>query len=190
LKTSTAAQKQINGRTVPPLLSTDALKRQTGSFRNVMQKAAPTFMQRHEAACQAAQHDNKPALPPAIKQFWNEIGCMPSVAATFPEFIRLVQIAMVMVGGSVQDERVFSTLAFIKNDLRSCLLEEHLDACLVLYTSKDAFTLSSFPYRKAYDEWFIRRMRLGVGAADSDDGAGDSGEGQAAAATGRPVALA
>ena len=48
--------------------------------------------------------------------------------------------SLVLVGGGVEDERTFSTLTFVKNNLRSCLGEPHLNVCLRLLCSRDDYT--------------------------------------------------
>ena len=58
---------------------------------------------------------------------------------------------MVTVLGSVEDERTFSTLNFMKNKLRNRLLT-HLPVVVGMH-AQDFFSLSDFPYDAAYEEW-------------------------------------
>ena len=58
---------------------------------------------------------------------------------------------IVMVGGSVENERVFSTMAFIKNKLRN-RLDKNLNAC-VRAATQVLFDVDSFPYKKTLDAW-------------------------------------
>ena len=66
------------------------------------------------------------------------------------EYFKLVDLCQTMILGSVEDERVFSSLSFIKNNLRN-RLEKNLDTCLRLYTTKH--DLSTFPFEEAYALW-------------------------------------
>lgn len=162
-----------DGTVIAPLLSTTALKGEIGAFKQLMQVASGPFMKRHAAACRAAEQAKQPAPAAAVSQFWKEQGSKPAYITAIPTYIKLAQIALVMVGGSVQDERAFSNLTFIKNDLRSCLSEEHLNACMLLFATKNEFSLAGFPYREAYDAWFgvcrRRGVTLDMGADDGAD---------------------
>jgi hypothetical protein len=56
-----------------------------------------------------------------------------------------------MVLGSVQDERTFSTVSFMKSRLRN-----HLDTHLALvagFKSQNFYILENFPYDAAYESW-------------------------------------
>ncbi len=54
------------------------------------------------------------------------------------EFFRLVELVIVMVLGSVEDERTFSTLTFMKSKLRNHLTT-HFDLVVKMY-AQDFFT--------------------------------------------------
>ncbi len=56
-------------------------------------------------------------------------------------------------------EQFFSNLTFIKNDLRSCLLPEHLNMCLRVFHSSHIFTVATFPYKRAFVLWFAEKKR-------------------------------
>jgi hypothetical protein len=55
------------------------------------------------------------------------------------ELFKLVELVIVMVLGSVEDERTFSTLTFMKSKLRN-RLTTHLDLVVRMY-AQDFFTL-------------------------------------------------
>jgi len=61
-------------------------------------------------------------------------------------------LVMVMVPGSVEDERMFSTLKYIRNPQRNRLQAQHLTCCARGYKSS-AFGVESFPYPEAILEW-------------------------------------
>ena len=58
---------------------------------------------------------------------------------------------MVMVAGSVEDERGFSAMNFLKSADRN-RLDKHLELCMRLKLQK-IFTLETFPSSEAYDVW-------------------------------------
>ncbi len=59
---------------------------------------------------------------------------------------------MVMVPGSVEDERMFSAMNFIRSERRNSLQAPHLTACARLF--KDVpFTPSTLPYAEAIGIW-------------------------------------
>ena len=53
---------------------------------------------------------------------------------------------------SVEDERVFSAWSFVENDLRSRLVEDHLNLCTRMYR-QDWWTVHNFPYDEALNVW-------------------------------------
>ena len=65
----------------------------------------------------------------------------------------LAELALVMVPGSVEAERMFSTMTFIKdNDNLRNRLTTHLSPCACIY-SQHTYTLSNFPYAEAIMAW-------------------------------------
>lgn len=62
------------------------------------------------------------------------------------------------VPGSVEEERLFSRLAFIKNERRNHLDEEHLNVRLILSTQR-MWNISNFPFDSAMRKWADARPR-------------------------------
>jgi hypothetical protein len=54
---------------------------------------------------------------------------------SFPEFLKLVEIAMVHVLGFVEDEHCFSFASFLKTKLRNCL-DPHLELAIAMFSQK------------------------------------------------------
>jgi hypothetical protein len=50
-----------------------------------------------------------------------------------PEFIKVAEIAVTTMLGSVEDEHTFSTLGFMKYKLRNCL-RSHLDTTVKMFS--------------------------------------------------------
>jgi hypothetical protein len=91
-----------------------------------------------------------PILVNLVTRFWRVIHASQLLAHFFPEYLKLVEIAMIHVLGSIEDESSFSSVSFLKNKLRNCL-NPHLE--LVAMYSQKFFTLENFPYQASYDLW-------------------------------------
>ena len=89
---------------------------------------------------------------PLLVRFWR---ALMRVAAYrnlhVGEFAKLAEIMMCMVGTSVEDERLFSILAFVHNKLRN-RLDSNLEAC-VRAKAQQVYTPESFPYKDALKVW-------------------------------------
>ena len=72
----------------------------------------------------------------------------------------LAELALVMVPGSVEDERLFSAMNFIKNELRNKLKNPHLTAAVRLFFSRQ-FTVKTFPYMEALKAWRAAAAKRG-----------------------------
>ena len=64
----------------------------------------------------------------------------------------LAELALVMVPGSVEAERIFSTMTFIKDDNLRNRLTTHLSLCTRIYR-QHTYTLANFPYAEAIKAW-------------------------------------
>jgi hypothetical protein len=91
-----------------PLLSPGTLDMQTSLFKQVMKEQARGMLQR-------------PLTLNLVTRLWRSIEANNYFKHTLSEFIKIAEIAIVMVLGSVQDERTFSTVTFAKNKLRNRL---------------------------------------------------------------------
>ena len=160
-----------------PLLDGAALIRQASSFRETMLTVLPMVKLRDAQAMATAEADKSMPAPVAlVTMLWQQIGTSPALYGQWPEYVKVVQISLVLVGGGVEDERTFSTLTFVKNNLCSCLGEPHLNVCLRLFCSRDDYTLASFPYRRAFVHWkalCTRRAVAGTGAGRSGTSTSD-----------------
>ena len=76
------------------------------------------------------------------------------------EFIKLAEIAMCVVLGSMEDKRTFSTLSFMKSKLQN-RLTRHVDTCVKLF-SQEFFTIETFPVSKAITSWWEEQSRWGI----------------------------
>ena len=74
--------------------------------------------------------------------------------AVFPligEWAAAAELVIVMVPGSVEEERLFSVMNFIKDYTRN-RLSLHLEAAVRLF-SQQQYTTVTFPYVRAYHAW-------------------------------------
>ena len=70
----------------------------------------------------------------------------------FSIYLRLAKIVVVMVLGSVEDERMYSSLSFLKSRLHKTL-SGHLNVVVGMFSQK-LFELEEFPYEEAYNLWY------------------------------------
>jgi len=71
----------------------------------------------------------------------------------FEEFLKLVEMVVVHVLGSVEDKCLFSSVDFLKSKLWNNQ-EEHIQVVVGMFSQK-IYTLENFPYEKMCDEWFL-----------------------------------
>jgi hypothetical protein len=93
---------------VPPVLSIDLLDEQTLMFKIAM-----------KANCHAAMVGDLPLNP--LTRLWRRLEASGLLRHKLSEFMKITELAVVIVLGSVEDERTFSTLSFMKNKLRNRL---------------------------------------------------------------------
>jgi len=124
---------------LPPLINRDMLMSQRGLFRVCMKSNARAAM-----------------LPPfdvnPLTKVWRVLDGNNSLTKNFTEFIKLAEIAVTHVIGSVEDERTFSSLAFLKSKLRATLVD-NLEVAVGMYSQR-IFTLETFPYQRVFEAWF------------------------------------
>jgi len=76
------------------------------------------------------------------------------------ELFRLVELIIVMVLGSVEDERIFFTLTFMKSKLKN-QLTTHLNLLVKMY-AQDFFTLQNFPFYIVITKWNEEKSHYGL----------------------------
>ncbi|PNH11804.1 hypothetical protein TSOC_001293 [Tetrabaena socialis] len=164
------------GEVVQPLLSAQALDEQLSVFCTTMaatstalhdelllaeQEAQRAKQRRASGAGGAADaataegaaastSASRPAEP-STRQCWERITSVAGLQHGLSEFVKLAELVFVMVPGSVEDERRFSALAFIKSKVRN-RLTDHLGVCMRMF-SQEFFTAHTFPYNEALDAW-------------------------------------
>jgi len=69
----------------------------------------------------------------------------------FPKYLKVAEIAMVHVFGSIEDEQCFNFVAFLKNKVWN-RLNNHFQLVVSMYAQK-FFTLHNFLYEDTYVMW-------------------------------------
>ena len=85
----------------------------------------------------------------------------------FPEFFAVAELAMVMIGGSLEDERAFSAMNFLKSNTHN-RLDTHLEEYMLL-KSQQPFTLIDFtsPSTRQSSNGLKNKQRYGLAGAMS-----------------------
>lgn len=132
--------KTAAGKEVPPVLNADTLRAQASAYVDAAQDVSREVLERKERDGIAG-----------ITLLWTALTTSGAFAVRISEFVKLAKIAVVMVGGSVEDERNFSVMNFVKIKLRNSL-DDHLELCMRL-KSQSMFTLATFPFVQAMRLW-------------------------------------
>ncbi|GLC39718.1 hypothetical protein PLESTM_000932300 [Pleodorina starrii] len=107
-----------------PLIDTAKLREQRAAFLLEARERAELLS---EAVTRGAKYPKG-----LLTAFWTDLTRNPGVADSISEYGRLAQLAATIVPGSVETERVFSVMSYIKNKQRNRLLQPHLSACIRL----------------------------------------------------------
>jgi hypothetical protein len=82
---------------------------------------------------------------------WLKLSSNALLASKLLEWIKVAEIAAVTILGSVEDERTFSTLNYMKSKVRNNL-QEHLDLVVRMY-GQNFYDLKSYPIHDAIRKW-------------------------------------
>ncbi|KAJ9533171.1 hypothetical protein QJQ45_018274 [Haematococcus lacustris] len=114
-----------NGQRAPALLDQHKLSAQHLAFVGVMCCQAEHRVELSSAATNPAEETTK---------LWRYLDGQPITKADISECIRLAELALVMTPSSVEEERMFSAMAYFKDDTRNRLQECHLNVCARVFT--------------------------------------------------------
>ena len=131
---------------VPPPLDIRNLELQSSFFKITMISNAKAAM-------------SLPMTENPMSRLWRKLSSNALISAKLSEFMKVAEIAHVQVLGSVEDERTFSSLAFLKSKLRN-RLTTHLDLVVRMF-AQDFYNLNTFPYQAAISDWKSKRVRYG-----------------------------
>jgi len=74
--------------------------------------------------------------------------------------VQVIELVIVQVIGSVEDERCFSTLTFMKTKLQN-ILTTHVELVIWIFSQK-FFTFRDFPFGEAIQNWKDNKTQYGV----------------------------
>ena len=86
----------------------------------------------------------------AITRLWTKISGSEILQQTMLEYFKLTDLCQTMILGSVEDDRMFSALSFLKSKLRN-KLDKNVDTYLRLYVTN--YEVDNFPYERALSLW-------------------------------------
>ncbi len=86
-----------------------------------------------------------------LTHLWQMLDVNNALAKSMFEYVKLAEIAMIHILGSIKDGRCLSSLFFLKDRLINRLLDGNLSLVVGMYT-QDVYTLETFPY----DECFLQ----------------------------------
>ncbi|KAJ9531410.1 hypothetical protein QJQ45_006882 [Haematococcus lacustris] len=130
-----------NGQQAPALLDQQKLSAQQSAFVEVMRCQAEHRVELSSAAANPAKETTK---------LWRYLAGQPITKADILEYIKLAELALVMTPGSVEEERMFSDMAYLKDDTRNRLQECHLNVCACVFSSNQ---FDTFPDERAISKW-------------------------------------
>ena len=82
---------------------------------------------------------------------WQRMTTSDATEVQLSEYITLAKLAMTVVGTSMNDERAFSAMSFVKSPERN-RLDEHLEVA-VRAKYQGQFTYETFPIQEGLKEW-------------------------------------
>jgi hypothetical protein len=91
---------------------------------------------------------------------WQRLGSNGILEERLSKFLELIEISIVITLGSIEDERTFSTLTYIKNKLKNHFTI-HLDMVIRMHVQKFYF-LSIFLFYIAIRDWQTSKHRYCV----------------------------
>jgi hypothetical protein len=86
-----------------------------------------------------------------LTKFWRVVDTSSMLRHGLSEYLKLAEIATVLVLGSVEDERTFSILSFMKDKLRN-RLQAHLPLVVSMH-GQSFYDINTFSYDLAYSDW-------------------------------------
>ncbi len=133
---------------VPAIFSSWYLDAQQGLFKLTMKSNIVQAMA--EVVVLAYDKVNPTIINPLTCMWW-VIHASQLLANAFLKYLKVTEIGMVHVLGSIEDEWRFSSIAFLNNKVRN-RLNNHLQLVVSMYAHK-FFTLHNFPYENTYEMW-------------------------------------
>jgi hypothetical protein len=86
-----------------------------------------------------------------LMKLWQKVSQNLLMVQRLSEFIKIAKIAVTAVLGNVEDERIFSTLGFMKSKFYN-YLSSHLNTTVKMF-SQPFYKHDTFPYNNAITHW-------------------------------------
>ena len=155
--------KVCNGEEYPPLLDSNQLVAQSDDFFSVASRHAPEALAAVAAAREAIKAGSgsdvqRKVVLPAATVFWRRMSQNKLLASRYSEFLKLAEAVLVQTSTSVEEERTFSNMAFIKNRMRN-RLDVHLNECVRLFHNPFFPSIGDMPVGKATRDWLQAKAR-------------------------------
>ncbi|MCO5598189.1 hypothetical protein L7F22_052281 [Adiantum nelumboides] len=144
LQASYCTQRDVDGCFYGPILDAEKLDSQSSFFIATMK-------------AHVAKTPMEYAKEVTVTFLWKKLSHTSQLMSQIFEYAKLADLALVMIIGSVEDERTFSRLDFIKNKKRN-RLDKHLDICVRAFEQK-FYDINTFPFNEACNVWNDRPMR-------------------------------
>ena len=88
-----------------------------------------------------------------LTKIWRLFDANSTLSKCFLEHLKLVEIAVVHVLGSVEDERTFSSLSFLNDKIRK-RLDTNLQLVVGMH-GQQIYNLQTFPYYDCFKQWVL-----------------------------------
>jgi hypothetical protein len=95
-----------------------------------------------------------------VSRLWKKLTSNVVLWVCLFEFMTVVELVMVQIMGSIEDERTFLTLTFMKTRLWNRLCE-HLDLVVHMF-AQPFYMVDSFPYNDAIIAWTNKKAMRGL----------------------------
>ncbi len=122
----------VENKWVFKALSREILDLQTFFFKLTMNNQASKVME-------------KPRDENLMTKLWHQLATNNLLVHRLSKFMQLAKLVIVQVINSVEDERTFSTLTFMKSKLHNRLVG-HLDIAICMFVEKK-FTEKTYPFQ-------------------------------------------
>jgi hypothetical protein len=132
---------------VSELLNARTLDLQTSFFKLTIKSNAKSALEE--------LHDMNPAT-----KLWTKLDSNTLLFSCLSEYMKVADIDLTAVLESVEDERTFSTLKFMKSKLRT-RLGPHLDTTMRMF-SQGFYNQEMFFYQETISHWHKIRSRIGA----------------------------
>jgi hypothetical protein len=148
---STRSQGAHGPRELPTLTCEELL---SSSALDIQQSLFKVTMKVQAKGCMLPPFDKNP-----FTRLWDIVSGSAVLTKMILEYLKLAEIRCVFVLGSVDDERTFSSLKFLKSRLRN-RLEDKLPLVVKMH-GQNFYTQETFPYKQVLDSWKNVQMRYG-----------------------------